>query len=43
MAKLVRAKPNIVELAMVKLFIIAKLFMAKLTIIKLNMGKNMME
>ncbi len=40
MAKLVRARPNIVKSAMVKLFIIVKLFMAKLTIIKLNMEKN---
>jgi hypothetical protein len=40
MAKLVRARPNIVKLAIIKLFIIVKLFMAKLTIIKWNMAKK---
>jgi len=34
MAKLIRAKPTIVNLTTVKLFIIVKLHMAKLTIIK---------
>jgi hypothetical protein len=37
------AKPTIVKLTMGKLFIIAKLIMVKVAIIKLNMAKKMME
>jgi hypothetical protein len=40
MAKLIKIKQNIVKLTMVKLFVIVKLLMAKLTIIKQNMGKK---
>jgi hypothetical protein len=40
MAKLAKAKPIIVKVTMVKLFIIVELFMAKIAIIKLNMAKN---
>jgi hypothetical protein len=39
MVKLIKV---IDKLTMVKLFIIGKLFMARLAIIKLNMAKNMM-
>jgi hypothetical protein len=43
MAKLIKAKPTIIKLTMVKLFVFTKLLMAKLAIIKLNMVKKMME
>jgi len=43
MVKITKAKPTIVKLTMVKLFIIVKLFMGKLAIIILNMAKKMME
>jgi hypothetical protein len=43
MAKLIKAKPIIVKLAMHKLFIIIKLIMAKIAIIKPNMAQKMME
>jgi hypothetical protein len=43
MAKLTKAKPIIVKLTMVKLFIIVKSLMDKLTIIKLNMAQKMMD
>ncbi len=40
MAKLTKAKPTIVELTMVKLFIIVNLFMDKLAIIKMKYDEN---
>jgi hypothetical protein len=40
MVKFIKAKPTIVKLTMVKLFIITKLLMATLAIIKLNMAKK---
>jgi hypothetical protein len=40
MAKLIKTKKNIVKLTMVKVFVIVKLLMAKLTIIKQNMAKK---
>ncbi len=43
MVKLIKVKPTIVKLTMVKLFTILNLFMATLTIIKPNMAKKMME
>jgi hypothetical protein len=40
MAKLIKTKKHIVKLTMVKVFVIVKLLMAKLTIIKQNMAKK---
>jgi hypothetical protein len=43
MPKLSKVKPTIVKLNMLKLFIIVKLLMTKIAIMKLNMAKKMME
>ncbi len=43
MVNFIVGKPTLDQLVMVKLFIIFWLLMAKLTIIKLNMPKKMME
>jgi hypothetical protein len=43
MVNFIKAKPTIIKSTMVKLFIIVKLLMAKLVIIKQNMAQKMME
>jgi hypothetical protein len=43
MAGVIRAKPTIVKLTVVKLLINFKILMAELTIIKLNMAKKMTD
>jgi hypothetical protein len=42
MAKLIRARPAIIKLTMVKLFIIVELLMAKLTMVKTYTTKQPM-